>query len=125
MIMTIQKSAIEDALTLKISNECHCNFDQDDFHDSSINCKGNSELVYTATMEYSTDNGSETASVIAERIIGQAPFSMTVEGVPVTVTSACTDCRTLLTQAAGGGLFVGGFITAAVIFMCITLVVTM
>ena len=84
-------------------------------------------------MEYSTDDGSETASVIVERIIRQAPFSMTVEGVPVTVTSACTDCRTLLTQAAGGGLtraagvglFVGGFVTAAVIFMCITLVVTM
>ena len=38
------------------------------------------------------------------------------EEVAVTVTSACVDCRALvLTAAAGGGLFVGGFATAALI----------
>ena len=59
----IQKSFLEDALSLKISIECRCNFDQDDFHDSSIDCKGNGELVYMATMEYSTDDGSELSLI--------------------------------------------------------------
>ena len=46
--------------------------------------------------------------------------------VAVTVTSACTDCGTplVLTAAAGGGLFIGGFVTAALI-AGITIVVVM
>ena len=119
---------IQEALTLKISSECHCNFNQDDFQDSSINCKSNGEHTYTTTVEYSTDDGSETASVIVERIVGQVPFSMTIEGVPVMVTSACTDCisRTptkSLSLAEGGGLFVGGFAAAALIIITVVIIV--
>ena len=76
-------------------------------------------------MEYSNDEGSETASVIANRLLYQAPFSMTVQGMPVTVTTVCTDCTTgaTLSQAAGGGLFVGGFVLAALLIGVITLVI--
>ena len=90
-----------------------------------IDCKDNGELVYSANLEYSNDEGSETASVIASRLVNQAPFSMTVQGTPVTVTSACTDCTadTTLSLAAGGGLFVGGFVLAALLIGIITLVI--
>ena len=79
-------------------------------------------------MEYSNEEGSETASVIARRIVGQVPFSMAVGGTQLRVKSACTNCEmprvlleipttnaTSLSPAVGGGLFVGGFVTAIVI----------
>ena len=108
---------------MKITNECHCTFDQSSIRDSSANCKNNGEIAYSATIQYSNKDGSETASTITERIIGQVPFTLTITGTggseeQVTVTSACTDCRALmlkLTVADGAGLFVGGFITAALI----------
>jgi hypothetical protein len=114
---------------LKITNECHCTFDQSSIRDSSADCKSG-EIDYSATIQYSNEDGSETASTIAERIIGQVPFTMTVTGgsgeqVVITVTGACTDCRALvLTAAAGGGLFVGGFATAALI-AAVTIVIVM
>ena len=76
-------------------------------------------------MEYSTDDGSETASVIAERIVSQAPFSMTVNGMTVTVTSACSDCETQvsLSLADGGGLFIGGLVTALLLISIIIIVI--
>ena len=115
----LQELVIKEALSMKIANECHCTFDQSSIHDSSANCK-NGEIAYSSTIQYSNKDGSETASTITERIIGQVPFTMTVtggSGGQVTVTSACTDCRVLraLTVADGGGLFVGGFMTAALI----------
>ena len=119
--LNLQELIIKEALLLKIINECRCTFSQSSIHDSSANCKSGQEIAYSATIQYSNEDGSETASTIAERIIGQVPFTMTVTGgsgeqVAVTVTSACTDCRALvLTAAAGGGLFVGGFATAALI----------
>ena len=118
---------IEEALLLRVTSDCSCDFNREDFHDSSINCKDNRELIYSANLKYSNDNGSETAAVIAERIVRQAPFSMMVQGMPVTVTSACTDCTTVsattLSPAVGGGLFVGGFVLAAVLTIIITLVI--
>ena len=116
----MQKSAITEAFLLKITNECHCTIDQNAIHDSSADCiKGG--LAYTVIIHYSNEDGSETASTIAERIIGQVPFSLTIAGesgrMSVSVSSACTDCRDklTLTPAAGGGLFVGGFLAAALI----------
>ena len=111
----MQESAITEAFLLKITNECHCTIDQSVIYDSNSDCiKGG--LVYTVTIHYSNEDGSETASTITERIIGQVPFSLTVTGVPVTVSGACTDCRVLaLTAAEGGSLFVGGFIAATLI----------
>ena len=112
----------------KISSECRCSFNKSYLHNSKIECKDNDELTYTATLEYSTDNGSETASIIAERIIRQTPFSMAVGGTQLTVTSACTaDCddtttaSTKVSPAIGGGLFVGGF--AASILIALTLMI--
>ena len=99
----------------------------------------NNELVYKASMEYSTDDGTETASIIAERIIGQTPFSLTVEGSRLMVTSACTNCETsTIPQAAyteavpgsslsisgfGAGMFAGGFIAATLIIGIILLII--
>ena len=85
-------------------------------------------------MEYSSEDGSETASVIAGRIVSQAPFAMAIGGMPVTVTSACSDCQNLiisnskitaasLSPAAGGGLFFGGFLTALVVIGIIIIVI--
>ena len=76
-------------------------------------------------MEYSTDDGSETASIIARRIVSQAPFSMAVSGMTVTVTSACSDCETRasLSLADGGGLFIGGLVTALLLISIITIVI--
>ena len=76
-------------------------------------------------MEYSTDDGSETASVIAGRIVSQAPFSMAVNGMTFTVTSACSDCETQasLSRADGGGLFIGGLVTALLLISIITIVI--
>ena len=88
-------------------------------------CKDNGELVYSTNLEYSNDEGSETASLIANRLLYQTPFSMTVQGMPITVTTACTECTTgaTLSQAAGGGLFVGGFVLAALLIGVIILVI--
>ena len=117
----LQETVIKEALLLKIMNECRCTFNPSSIHDSSADCNSGQEIAYSATIQYSNEDGSETASTITERIVGQVPFTMTVTGesgeqVVVTVTSACVDCRALvLTAAAGGGLFVGGFATAALI----------
>ena len=117
----LQKSVVEDALVLKIRSECRCNFNKSYLLNSNIDCKGNNQLTYTTTVEYSTDDGSETASIIAERILRQVPFSMMVGGSQSTVTSVqCTDCDIDITKASlspadGGGLFFGGFIVAALI----------
>ena len=75
-------------------------------------------------MVYSNDDGSETASLIVERLVRQAPFSMSVNGMSVTATSVCSNCDTAtsLSPAAGGGLFVGGFVVAAVIAVIIIIV---
>lgn len=114
----LQESVIKEALSMKIANECHCTFDQSSIRDSSATCK-NGEIAYSATIQYSNKDGAETASTIAERIIGQVPFTLTItggSGEQVTVTNACTDCRVLtFTEADGAGLFVGGFVTAALI----------
>ena len=77
-------------------------------------------------MVYSNDDGSETASLIVERLVRQAPFSMSVNGMSVTATSVCSNCDTStaisLSPAVGGGLFVGGFVVAAVIAVIIIIV---
>ena len=122
-ITFIQISAIEEVLTFKISSDCRCNFTRDDLHDSSVKCSDSGELVYFGTLEYSNDEGSETASVIANRLIGQAPFSMTVQGTPLTVTSGRTVCVSSLSSAAGGGLFIGGFVLATLLTIIIFLVI--
>ena len=119
---------IEATLIQKIQRECQCDFNPDGFQNSTINCESSSELVYTTTLEYSNDKGSETASIIAERIAGQVPFSMAVGGTPLTVTSACTDCempiaKASLSSAAGGVLFIGGFATAILITVTLVIIV--
>ena len=106
-------------------NECRCEFNQSGIYDSSASCK-NEELLYSTTIQYSNEDGSETASILAERIVNQVPFTLTVDGgASVTVTSACTDCSQVLTlsSAAGGGLFVGGFAAAALIIGALVVVV--
>ena len=94
-------------------------------------------------MEYSTDDGTETASVIAERIIEEVPFFMIVQREELVVISACTDCetspRTTYTQAVtsketaarssfplggfGVGIFVAGFLAAVLIIVIILLII--
>jgi hypothetical protein len=76
-------------------------------------------------LEYSNEEGSETASLIAGRIIG---FPMAVGGTQFIVTSACTDCgmatvEASLSPADGGGLFIGGFLAAVVIAVTLVIVV--
>ena len=128
MYLPTQKSAIEDAFLSKITSDCQCSFDHNDLRNSSVDCKG-SELVYTATMEYSSEDGTETASFIALRIVTQAPFAMAIGGMPLTVTSACSNCQTSTSNAvtfspvAGGGLFAGGFVTATVVIIIIVIVI--
>ena len=77
--------------------ECHCNFEQgsDSFNYSSVNCEESGRLTYISTMEYSNNEGSETASIIINRLnINQAPFFLMVEGVPVRVVAVdCTNCK--------------------------------
>lgn len=113
---------------LKISSDCQCSFYKRNLLNSSVDCKADNELTYTATLEFSTDSGSETASIIAERITRQIPFSMLVGGTQLTVTDACTDCETStiassLSPAVGSGLFVGGFAAAILITaMLVTIV---
>ena len=81
-------------------------------------------------LEYSNEEGSETASIIGRRIVGQIPFSMAVGVTQLRVKSACADCempRVLLempttnsaslSSAVGGGLFVGRFATAILIII--------
>ena len=119
---------IEATLIEKIKRECQCNFNPDGFQNSTINCESSSELVYTTTLEYSNDEGSETASVFAKRLVGQAPFSMAVGGTQLTVKSACTDCemptaKALLSPSVGGGLFIGGFAAAVLIAVIVVIIV--
>ena len=121
----VQEPIINEALLLKITNECQCEFNQGGIHDSSTNCK-NGELFYSATIQYSNEDRSETASIIAERIVNQVPLTLTVDGgTTVTLTSACTDCSQALTlsSAAGGGLFVDGFAAAALIIGAVVAVI--
>ena len=119
---------IEEALILKIRRECQCDFGQDGLQNSTINCESGSELIYTTTLEYSNEDGSETASLITGRIVGQIPFSMAVGGTQLTVTSACSDCEMPTTQesllpAVGGGLFIGGFVAAILIAVILVIIV--
>ena len=119
---------IEQSLLQKIKRECQCSFSPDGFQNSNINCGSSNELVYMTTLEYSNDDGSEIASVIAGRIVGQVPFSMVVGGTQFTVSDACTDCempagKVSLSQADGGGLFIGGFAAALLITVTIVIVV--
>ena len=114
---------------LKIISECQCSFNKSYLLDSSIECEGNNQLTYTAIVEHSTDDGSETASIIAERIVRQVPFSMTFGESQFTVTSVqFTDCHSDATEASslssadGGGLFFGGFIVAAVIGIILVII---
>ena len=126
--MTIK--SIEEALVQKIKRECQCSFDPDGFQNSTINCE-NRELTYATTLEYSDEEGSETASVIAKRTVSQVPFSMAVGSTQLTIKSACTICEMptakasstsdSLSPAIGGGLFIGGF--AAAIIIAVTLVI--
>lgn len=74
------------------------------------------------SIEYSSDDGSETASIIADRIIGQVPFSVTAEGMEITIVSACFDCGALFTATAAGGLFVGGFVAASLLGIIILII---
>ena len=119
---------IEEILIENVKYECQCSFSRDGFQNSTIKCR-NKELTYATTLEYSNDDGSETASVIATRIVGQVPFSVAVGGAHLRVTSACIDCEMpteeagplMLSPAVGGGLFVGGF--AAAVFIIITLMI--
>ena len=124
--MTIKN--IKEAVVLKIKRECQCNFKTDELQNSSIKCESRNELVYTTTLEYSNEDGSETASVIANRIIGQIPFSMAAGGNQLTVTSACTNCEIptaeeSLSPAAGGGLFIGGFVAAILITIVLVIII--
>ena len=121
---------IEESLIERIKRECQCSFDQDGFKNSTINCE-NGELTYTTTLEYSNEEGSETASIIAKRTVSQVPFSMAVGGTQLMVTNACTDCEMpttksaslVLTLAAGGGLFIGGFLAAVLIAIILVIIV--
>ena len=121
---------IEETLIERIKHECQCSFDQDGFKNSIVNCE-NGELTYATTLEYSNEEGSETASIIAKRTISQVPFSMAVGGTQLTVISACTDCEMpttksvslVLSPAAGGGLFIGGFLAAVLIAIILVIIV--
>ena len=133
IILTIPQESIEQGLVSKISTECRCNFSRDDFHGSSIDCEDSGKLTYRSTMEYSNNEGSETASVIASRLASQAPFSLMVEGMTVIVVAVdCDDCRSSLLQqsatslspAAASGLFVGGFVIGALIVFIIIVMIT-
>ena len=116
---------IKESLIERIKRECQCSFDQDGFKTSTANCE-NGDLTYTTILEYSNEEGSETASIIAQRIASQVPFSMAVGGTQLTVTSACTDCEISTTKPAmssSAGLFFGGFLTAVVIAIILVIIV--
>ena len=117
---------IEETLIERIKRECQCSFDQDGFKTSTANCE-NRDLTYTTTLEYSNEEGSETASIIVQRIASQVPFSMAVGGTQLTVTSACTDnCETIkppMSSPSSAGLFFGGFLTAVVIAIILVIIV--
>ena len=128
LIQEMATGYVEKALILKIRRECQCNIGQDGFRNSTINCESNSELVYTTTLEYSSEDGSETASLITGRIVGQIPFSMAIGGTQLTVTNACTDCeipttKESLSPAVGSGLFIGGFVAAILIAVILVIIV--
>ena len=122
-----------------VGRECGCNLELEDFRNSSIQCNGNQEIVFTTNVEYSTDDGTETASVIAERIIEEVPFFMIVQREELVVTSACTDCETLpdatyttvYTEAESGfpiggfgvGIFALGFLAAVLIIGIFLLII--
>ena len=84
--------------------------------------------MYRSNIEYSNNEGSETASDIVNRLTSQAPFSLMVEGKPVKVTAVvqdCTDCKssTVLSPAAVSGLFIGGFATGVLIIIIILMTI--
>ena len=123
---------IEEALTQRIKRDCQCNFNQSGFQNSTAECRSNSELVYMTTLEHTSDDGSETASVIAGRIVREVPFSMVVGGALLTVMTSCSECdpeiivtseeESPITVAGGVGLFFGGFVTAALIAIVLVII---
>ena len=116
---------IEESLIERIKRECQCSFDQDGFKTSTANCE-NGDLSYATTLEYSNEEGSETASIIAQRIASQVPFSMAVGGTQLIVTSACTDCeitKSPMSSPSSAGLFFGGFLTAVLIALILVIIV--
>ena len=131
--LIIAQEFIEQALFSKISTECCCNFSRDDFIDSSTDCEDSGKLTYTSTIEYSNNEGSETASIIFDGLTNQVPFSLVVEGMLVGVVAVdCTSCRSSLqsddtnnsfSPAAMSGLFIGGFATGAFIVLIAVVVV--
>ena len=62
-------NSIEETLIQKIKRECQCSFNRDGFQHSTINCE-NRELTYATILEYSDEEGSETASIITKRTVG-------------------------------------------------------
>ena len=83
-------------------------------------------------MEYSNDEGSETASIIIDRLINQASFFLMVEEVPVRVVAVdCTNCKSITNNiispaaASLSGLFIGGFVTGAIIVAVLIMTVIM
>ena len=128
LLQEMASKQIEQTLIQKIKRECDCSFTPDEFRNPTINCPSSSELNFATTLEYSNEEGSETASIIAGRIVGQVPFPMALGGTQFTVTSACTDCRmpavkASLSPADGGGLFIGGFLAAVLITVTVVIVV--
>ena len=130
LLQEMATKQIEQTLFQKIKRECQCNFNPDGLRNPTINCASSSELTFATTLEYSNEEGSETASIIAGRIVGQVPFPMALggRGTQFTATSACTDCGMLavkasLSPAEGGGLFIGGFLAAVLIAVTVLIVV--
>ena len=127
LLQEMATKQVEQTLIQKIKRECQCNFNPDGLRNPSINCASSSEFTFATTLEYSNEEGSETASIIAGRIVGQVPFPMALGGTQFTVISACTDCgmpavKASLSPAEGGGLFIGGFLAAVLIAVTIVII---
>ena len=115
---------------MKISADCDCSFIEDDLHDSTVVCRDNNgNAIYKAVIEYSSDDGSETALVIAKRIIRQTPFSLTLsDGEDIIVTSATytegvASTSGLSTSGLGAVMFVVGVAVALLIILSIVLLI--
>ena len=122
---------------MKISQECRCNFRQGSsgFNHSSIDCEESGNLTYGSTIEYSNDEGSETASVIIDRLANQVPFFLIVEGVPIRVAAVLVDsinCSNTSTNnniiispaaASLSGMFIGGIVSGIIIVTVILIII--
>ena len=118
----MQELSLEKVLSSRISNNCSCNFNSSDFHDSSVVCDDSGRAVYSTRLAYSSFDGSETALTIAGRLEGQMSFSIMVGGSEFTVTSiVCLDCSSKLPVGTIVGAVVGG--TAAVIVAILAIVI--